>query len=361
MGKYVTMKWLAKELGLSINAVSLALNNKVGVSQDTRRRVLKLASDVGYINQFERYNKAFTSTNICVIMMKQYYSMSFYPHILYGVEKTAKANGYNIMMNYVEGAADIPNMLSERRACGIIVLGQIDDDYLVRISKLGIPIVLVDYASQSVPLDCILTDNRFGTLRSVRFLLGCGYKKIGYFGDFSYSNSNRERFYGYMEALMQNFSHAEALEQISRYSVLDRIEPYIVGRDTDAIMNILKKLPELPEAFQCSNDTAAVVLSNALRNLGYKIPDQIALVGFDDKDIATIMQPKLTTLHVSTGEMGQRAVEKLLWRLSNRNSPREKILMPVQLIVRESTNQGGGPNKEREKNNCQDFSDDIFR
>ncbi|MGN1027486.1 MAG: LacI family DNA-binding transcriptional regulator [Faecousia sp.] len=338
MKKKVTMKDISEALGLSINAVSLALNGKPGVSEDTRRLILSTADKMGYIDFSSRYDKTFSSACICVIIKTKYYHSSFYTKLLYGIETEAKSCGYNIILQFYEENQGVPSCILRRKVCGVIIIGRFEEDYLEMIYRTDLPIVLVDHSSYRLPIDCILTDNKSGVLESVSYLSRAGYRKIGFFGDYSYSNSYKERFDGYLEAMQKIYPDFQQLfAAISRFSVLEQIEDIVLRRDTVGIACILEKMEELPEAFQCANDRNAVLLNNALQLMGRKVPEDVAIVGFDDSDLATVMSPPLTTLHVSTVRMGNKAFSRLLWKMDHREASPERIMMGVRLIIRDST------------------------
>lgn len=338
MRKKVTMKDISEKLGLSVNAVSLALNGKPGVSEETRRRVLNTADKMGYIDFSSRYDKEFSSSCVCIIIKKQYYNSAFYTKVIYGIETRAKRCGYNVILQFYEENQQIPSCILKRKVCGVIITGRFEEEYLDLIYKTNIPIILVDHISYVHPIESILTDNRAGVLESVSYLIRNGYQKIGFFGDYSYSNSYKERFAGYMEGMQKiQPDFGMLFEMIKRYSILGKTEDAILRRDTEAVTRILEGMKELPEVFQCANDRNALMVNNALQLLGYKVPEDIGIVGFDDGDLATIMYPKLTTLHVSNVSMGTKAFERLLWKIENKGAIPEKILIGVELKVRDST------------------------
>lgn len=338
MAKRITMKDIANSLNLSINAVSLALNDLPGVSEETKRKILQTADEMGYLEQTLRFGDVYANSCVCILIKKKYYTSNFYSRVIYGVEKEAKRCGYNVILQFFSYDDDVPDFVKKRKVCGIIILGIIEEEYLQRIYEEGLPVILADHSSYSLPIDCILTDNRIGAYESVAKLISLGYRKIGFFGEFSYSLSNKERFWGYVEAMQKIEPDFQKLFQlVSQYSILGEIENYIISRDTEAIAGIIEKQEYLPEVFQCSNDRAAMLLNNALRLLNIKIPEKIGLVGFDDGEMAAAMYPKLTTVHVANVRMGVKAFERLLWRLQNPKSPPEKILMAVELVIRDST------------------------
>ncbi|MCH4070000.1 MAG: substrate-binding domain-containing protein [Lachnospiraceae bacterium] len=113
----------------------------------------------------------------------------------------------------------------------------------------------------------------------------------------------------------------------------------IITRDVEAIECLIRQHEKhLPEAFQCANDESAATLNLALKNLGYRIPEDISLIGFDDSDVGTIVLPKLTTLHVQRKRMGMEALQRMVMRIQHENKlPVTEIALPVNLVIRDST------------------------
>ena len=340
MKNKVTMKQIAERLGVSINTVSLVLNDKAGVGEETRLAVLRIAEETGYLEQNEQYNKAYSSKNICVLMRRAYFNdMYFYSKVLYGIQNQAKHEGFDVIVYYADELSGVPSCVEKRKVAGIIIVGRVEQEKIKMLRPYNLPITFVDDTPFDEPTDSILTDNKLGAYQAVHQLIQWGYKNIGFFGDLNYSLSIKERYWGYLEALIQsgNFGGIkEVFNHALRFSILEDIEESILKQDETKILEIVKKIPELPQAFFCSNDRAAIMLSNALRSLGYSLPQDIGIVGFDDLDLATMVLPKLTTVRVSTKTMGATAANLLLSRIQNRKRPIEKVLLPVKLIVRDS-------------------------
>lgn len=341
--KKITMKEIAVELGVSINTVSLVLNNKSGVGKEMRRKVLRLAEERGYLEGKKRYNLTYSKRNIGVLLKKIYFNdMHFYSKILYGIEKEANRHGYDVLVNFIDDTDEVPNCIKRGKVCGVIILGNIKEEKLQRIKHSCIPelpIVFADHTSYQETYDSVMTDNRIGFFKAVDYLIENGFKKIGFFGDLEYSHSIKERYWGYMEAvrrLPQLRNINKTFEYAGKYSITAEVEQHILNKNMEAIIEEVSKMQELPEAFACSNDQAAILLSNALQTMGYCVPGDISIIGFDDMDIGTMVLPQLTTMHVAMKGMGTRALKLLLWRLENKQAPVEKILMPVELVVRNS-------------------------
>ena len=340
MSKKVTMKDIAEKLNISINAVSLALNNKIGVSDETRLLVLKTAEQMGYLDKSIKYKRIFSSKNLCVLLKNMYFKdMYFYSKILIGIEQEARQKGYDIIVSFYEDAFRMPNCIEEGKVCGVIAVGKIEDEHLLEIKKYKIPIVLVDHSSLRESIDSIVTDNKLGAFKMTKYLIDKGYRNIGFFGDLEYSISVKERFFGYQEAIREYFStrsQKSTNDYIFKYSFLDNVEEYIIEQNTEKIISCLRKIDNMPEVLICSNDNAAIQVCDALKNMGYNIPKDIGVVGFDDIVLCTMVTPRLTTVRVNKELMGKKAVEKLLWRISNEDSAVENSSLSVDIIERES-------------------------
>lgn len=336
-----TMKEIANAHGVSINAVSLALNNKPGISEEMRIKILRTAEETGYLESREKFMRTFEKTNLCIMMQKKYsQDMNFYGRILYGVVEEAKKNGYDVSMNFFDDQnLEVPKMIEEHRVCGIVIIGKIRDENIDALRKYRIPLVLADHASLVENIDSILTDNKLGGFLITKYLIENGFRRIGFFGELSYSLSIKERYWGFKEALMV-FAEPQLLPDfdtyLQDYSITEGIEEAVFHNDNKKIVEVVSSREKLPEAFVCSNDNAAISLMTALSKLGYKIPEDISVTGFDNIDMCEKVSPKLTTLNVNKEMMGKRAVQRLLYRISHKNGLSENTVIGVDLIERES-------------------------
>ena len=183
MGK-ITMKDIAERLDISINAVSLALNSKAGVSEETRKQVLDIAEELGYLDKSPKFVKSFANKNICVIIKKYYFEdNTFYSKIMMGIGEESRRKGYDIITCLInETEENIPSCIESKKVCGIIVIGTIEDEYLVKLKNYKIPVVLVDHTSLLESTDSILTDNKLGSFNITKLLIEKGYKDIGFSG-----------------------------------------------------------------------------------------------------------------------------------------------------------------------------------
>ena len=335
----VTMKEIAEKLNISINAVSIALNDKVGVSDEMRLRILRTADELGYINHKREYLSVFSKSNICV-MMQSYYANTghFYSTVLQSIIDEAKLLGYFSILSYFEdNQFSIPESVEERKVAGIIVIGKISEHNLTVLSQMAIPIVLVDYTSLGIPLDCVLTHNKQGGYMMCNYLIERGYRKIGFFGDLDYSFSFQDRFWGYRESLLKNkIVRKENIDEyIQKYSFLKDIESFVLSHQEDEIKRILQS-KELPEVLICANDSNAYLVIKVLKKIGLKVPDDIGVVGFDDTPLCTRIIPAITTIQVQKELMGVRAVSNLVDRIHRKDNIPVTSLLSVKIVERKS-------------------------
>ena len=179
----VTMKDIAHQLGISINAVSIALNEKPGVSDEMRLLILQTADEMGYINQKRKYLSVFSKSNICV-MMQSYYATTghFYSIVLRSIVEEAKKRDYFSILHYFDDEnLEIPECIIECKVAGILIVGKISDVNLITLKKTGIPVVLVDFTSLCDPSDCVLTHSKQGGYMMISYIIQKGYKEIGFF------------------------------------------------------------------------------------------------------------------------------------------------------------------------------------
>ncbi|OUN15562.1 LacI family DNA-binding transcriptional regulator [uncultured Allofournierella sp.] len=340
--KTATMKDIADQLGLSVNAVSLALKDRPGVSDETRRQVIEIAQNIGYeIKQAKPAGPARVpgSKNICVLLRHRFFrDFRFYGRILLGIEEAAKKDGYDVIISSFE-AEEVPASVQENRVSGVIVVGSIDDNFLARLMEYNIPIVLADHQSNSHQLDCVVSDNYFGAYRMTVELIRRGYTRIGFFGDREYTPSTRDRFLGVLKALQDHLKlkgFRESVDYLERFSACGDIENYVIQQDGAHLLELYRNIPEKPEALVCSNDELAILLMQTLQKNGISVPEDVGVAGFDDIEPGRMVTPPLTTVHVQKKLMGQKAVERLLHRIACPDEIPVKLALSVTIVERES-------------------------
>jgi LacI family transcriptional regulator len=337
MGKKPTLRDIAEYADVALSTVSQTLNNKPGVSPETRHRVLTAASELGYRPRIPAQLPLANETKTIGLLTKRQHNEAlfinpFYSYIIAGAERECARHHISLMYANIEvddqnHALGLPAMLLEARVDGVIVLGAFLEETIAHIStRASQNVVLVDaYTSNGNGFDSVLIDNLDGAAKAVNHLIARGHRHIGLIGSQADSYpSILERRQGYLNALAQH-----GLEPFIEDSALWRQEAY------DATCRLIARAPEITAIFACNDEVALGVL-NALQENGLRVPDHISLIGFDNIDLVQEVMPPLTTMHVDKGLMGVMAVRHLVDRASDPNRTPLKTLVTTRLIERGS-------------------------
>ncbi|MCG0275366.1 MAG: LacI family DNA-binding transcriptional regulator [Thermosediminibacteraceae bacterium] len=336
--KRVTMRDIAKKLNISINSVSIALNGKEGVSDELRSTIIKTAQEMGYFETNSRILSGFRYKSVSLLIEERHFrDEHFYSRVTVGIEQQARKNGYDVIINFIhEGQIQVPASIVDKRVAGILVVGPVNDLLLKTLCESGLPVVLVDHASFSINTDAVLTQNMQGTYMATLYLIGKGHRKIGFFGDVSYSLSVKERWLGYREALIAAKLEDRHIIKENAYSITGPVEKLVIEDNFEKVANLVSELKEMPTAWVCSNDRAAITLCKALKNLDIRVPEDVSVIGFDDIGMASIFVPHLTTVKVEKELMGKKAFERLLEKIEQKDDTTYHIRLPVSFVERDS-------------------------
>jgi len=258
--------------------------------------------------------------------------------IMIGVEQIAKSRGYQVSFAYSEERAeeqsrDIARLRADRVA-GIIIFPLSDitnDDSIYQLLSNGMPVVLVDRYLPDLDTDYVTPDNTGGGFRATEHLIILGHTQIGFvYGSIGtlMTTSVRDRYEGYRKALRTyNLSDDESLmAQLPPSCVPD------AGGNYDRYLS----LPGRPSAIFAANDDIALQLMQSARRLGLRLPEDLAIVGFDDLRFAAHLSPPLTTVAQPRMDVGMRAGNLLINRIEGRDGPKQHIELPTSLVVRAS-------------------------
>lgn len=332
--KRIVMKDIAVELGVSVNSVSLALNGKAGLSDATRREILSKAEELGYAHQGAA---PAAMQNVALLLNHRYMNnFSFYTQIILAVTSCAGENGCNVIMDFFHPhQPELPAALANGTADGVIIAGTHSDRFARLLLEAGPPVVSIDHMSWNIDTDSILIQNAVGGYRATQHLIDKGHREIGFIGDIQYSISLRQRYEGFRDCVAGNLS-AGVNPDSGRYSITGDIAGSIIEKSPAVLLTEIRKLPALPTAWVCCNDETALVLYQALAVLGIQVGRDVSVIGFDDADTCTILEPKLTTMHVYKTRMGREAFFRLRSRIETPGLPIRHISFPVTLVERDS-------------------------
>ncbi len=332
-----TIKDVAKEAKVSIATVSLVINNSNRISQDTSKRVLRVVKKLNY--QPSRSARGLVSKktgNIGFILTEEHFLRSepFYSKIFLGVEFEARNHDYYILLATVSSSFSkgdsLPRFITERNFDGIIIAGKVSRDLIYSILKFNMPLVFVDYSLMNGDYPTILTDNIKGGVLATNHLIENGHKNIAFIGGEISHPSIMERLQGYKLAL-------ESAKLKSNDQVVITNDDYLSRQNGCSAAEILLHREKDITAIFAANDTTAIGVMQCLKNNGIKVPDDISVIGFDDVQAELLLDPPLTTISVPKLDMGTEAIQLLLGIINKENIKARKILVPVKLIIREST------------------------
>ncbi len=327
------IKEVAKKAGVSISTVSYAMNNSPKVNINTKEKIIHIAQELGYHPNGSARSLKMRKNNIIGLFLKDF-SGPYNSDIIEGVEKAVSRRGYEMIIASVHDGilGNSYNLLREGRVDGAIIFGTsvISDDFINEIST-RIPIVLSDKDSdfdfnRKNYVCVIVIDNYNGAAEAVKHLISQGYRKIGYVSGSEGSFDNKKRFQAYKDILED-------------YNIPIN-KKWIIHGDykEDTAYNAMKELikrGDIPEAFFSANDQMAIGVMHAFEIFDLKVPKDIAIVGFDDISLASIVRPPLTTVHYERYEMGKMAVD-LIFDMLEGNVNRRFVTMSTKLVVRES-------------------------
>jgi len=332
-----TIRDVAKKAGLSLSTVSLAINNRGYVSPETRESVLKIVRELSYHpTRSARGLASRTSGNIGFILSEEHFSQAepFYTRIFLGTEFEARDHNYYILLTTVGNQFDpdqyVPRFLLERNVDGIIIAGKVNEKLIAYIDSLGLPIVLVDYELKRMRHSAVLIDNWRGGTLAVEHLLSLGHRRIAFLGGDIRHPSLTDRFEAYRNTLRQAGIVAD-----EAYAITDEQETSVEA-GTAAAGRLLGS-GATPTAIFAANDAMAIGCMRHLKSRGIRIPQDIAVVGFDDIDMGSHVEPHLTTVRVLKEEMGKIAVQRVVDSINAKTRIVVTTHVPVELIVREST------------------------
>lgn len=329
----VNIKKISKDTGFSAATVSNALNNKRGVNKLTSEKIIKVAESLGYINISEISKIKFVvyKKNGLIVDDSPYFSM-----LLEGVEKECRNIGYEMVvcnldhsaLDYIEQVQWILNDTSS----AIILLGtELLEEDIEPYKNSKCPLVCLDFFNSDMDFNTVLINNTDAAQNATEYLIKKGHREIGYLKGSFRIKPFQSREIGYERALLEG-----KVPKKEKYIIT--LTPTMEGSYNEMI-NYLCKNSDLPTAFFADNDMVALGAMKAFQEKGYRIPEDISIVGFDDLPFGEIATPRLTTIRVSKQEIGELAVKRIYEMVIQKKESKLKICICTEFIERESVKQ----------------------
>ncbi len=325
----VTIKEVAREAGVSIATVSRVLNNSGPVNEDTKEKILEVARRLRYIPHGAARSLITAKTHTLGVLLPDLYG-EFFSEVIRGIDYSAREAGYHVLLSssHAERTEIEAALRAMRgRVDGMIIMHpHIDADVLHRNLSPTIPVVLISSHGGATPFHSINIDNYNGAVAAVRHLIEHGHRRIAIIKGSSANYDAAERLRGYRDALRE----AGIEESIEVEGDFTERAGYRAGK------RILEMSPR-PTAVFASNDAMAIGALGAFREAGIELPDELAVVGFDDIPIAAYVNPPLTSVHVSINDLGAHATSYLIETLEgSREMGSAPAVLPARLVVRRS-------------------------
>ena len=325
-----TIKDVAEVSGYSVCTVSKALSGKGNIREDTRRKILAAVEEIGYHPNRLAVSLKTGRTNSLALIVPDVTNI-YFPRLEKYVEQYASQKGYMVFLcdagNSFEREKNFIEELSRGRVDGVIVTPSTPEhDHIMRLKELGIPYVYLNRYFQDDPDRCIRIDNERGAFECVSYLLDKGYRRIGAVLQSFRNTSYRERYEGMKRAFAQ---HGMQLDEDLIVFDADDLE-----NSHHAIGALLKK-KNRPEAVFATNDMLALSVYQAAYDEGLRLPEDLAVVGYDDSILAGKIVPRLTSYYQPARECAKAAIDRIMAAIEGAPAPENEILCG-RLVVRDS-------------------------
>ena len=329
----MTIREIAEIAGVSPAAVSLVIHGRKGVGEETRRRVRQVMEENGYTPapskpKDVRFRLMVIKYRAHGIALEE--NQGFIASIIDRIEGECRRFGFDLMMRSCEaaGAAATISALMEDKPDGVILIGtELRQENYGILRRITVPLVVLDNNIMLESVDTVVMANRALMARQVRYLYDLGHREIGYLKFSERVNNCDERYEGY-------------LEELSRLG-LPVPEPILLKPTVDGAWRDMSELLRTGAyrphgAAVADNDTVAVGAIKAIREAGFRIPEDISIVGFDDIPFSAVTMPALTTMRSSRSQMGTLAVDAIRKRVKHPDWPGMHMLIGGKLIERAS-------------------------
>jgi len=331
--KQVSIRDVARACDCSIATVSLALNRRGKLSDATRTRVMKAAARLGYLPNSAGRSLRMQRTNTIGLFFypscAQLFRNIFYAEVMEGLEERLSNAGYDLLL--CGGDFSLPEarpiaLMAQRRVDAAIMLGAFPFKLIQRLSKIGVPLLLLDSDLEHLPVDSVTTDGFAAGRLVVDHLFARGHRRLVMLA-YQLEDFNIDlRIEGFLAGLK---AHGLSTQNCV-------IRNFVLNDGGFAQLQKRLQSPSPPTGVVCVNDTMAAYMVQRSREAGYRVPEDVSFVGYDDDPCARDCIPALTTIAVDKADLGRIGADCLLRRLGDGAEPVGKARLPVRLIERES-------------------------
>ncbi|WP_312096312.1 LacI family DNA-binding transcriptional regulator [Niallia sp.] len=327
----ITIKDIAKVANVSTATVSRVLNGAGGYNEETKKKILKIAEELGYRRNEMARSLVKKSSNLIGIIMPNV-STIFYADIVNGIEQVAQYHGFSVILSHAgeKGNRLIDNlkMVEERKVDGLIIVSiPLNEEQIQAIESLSVPYVLLSTDTQNKRIPFIKVDDYGASYTATKYLIDQGHREIGLAGvDFTDRVAGMPRIEGYKKALRDHgLGFSTNYIQAGDYS-------FFSGKD--ALHAFHSEKVGITAVFCVSDEVALGVISAAF-DLGIKIPEELSVIGYDNTRVAEMAVPPLTTIEQPFQLMGEKGCLKIIESIQQKAVVKTEM-MPFRIVERAS-------------------------
>ena len=334
----VTISDVARLAGVSKAAVSAVLNDRPGISQATRERILEIVNRLNYRPSQVARSLSIRQTRSIGLVIKEI-DNPYFSKVMKGVFDTCAEQDFTVLLGSSELSPKKEKQsidtLVAQRVDGLILASlqgeDVDFSYLSDLIRDHYPLVTMG-SIKNYPTSVVEVKNVEGAFEAVNYLIRSGHKRIAYFSGPSHSSHSEDRAEGYRRAFLESRLPFQFKDVVQAGSYIEN--GYEKGK------KFFSGRSDYPSAVFCYNDLVAIGLINALTELGLSVPVDVSVIGFDDIDFVAHFRIPLTTIHVPAYEIGKVAAEMVIGQIAEKGlSKNTKQILDVELIVRNSVSQ----------------------
>lgn len=325
----ITMRDIGRQLGVSAVTVSKALAGKSGVSEEMRQKIIRRASELGYVNPNAPQTTPTSGLDVGILIPENFFSVvsfyaTFYKQLVQALTDAGHFGIMELVTHDMQTALTLPNLLRSRHVDALICLGQLTSPYMQLLTRQEMPVICLDFHDPFVTTDAIVSDNAFGAAQLTYWLIEQGHRDIGFVGDIKATSSIMERYLGFLSAMLMK-------------DLPVRPECVFSDRSPEGSMSHTFQLPEkMPTAFVVNCDMSAQALITDLQSRGYRVPEDISVVGFDDFCPTAGNTPPLTTFRVNCPAMCRMAVKLIGERCAGDRKTVGRVVIGGECVFRDS-------------------------
>lgn len=321
---------ISRITGYSPATVSNALNYKKGVNQDTAAEIFRVARETGYIseNAIQKIRLVIFRKNGLIID-----DTPFFPVLINGFETECRKYGYEMVLCNVDQRNEdyetrLQSMLHETGSAVVVLATEMQDSDLDPFRNAPCPVLIMDGWTDRMDFNAVLINNEDSARMATEYLYEKGHRRIGYIRSSFRIRGFRSRFYGYQSALRKFRLEFDEKNVFT-------VTPNLNGAYHDVLRHLERRC-SLPTAFFADSDLMALGAMKAFQEKGYRIPEDVSIIGFDDLPFSEISNPALTTLKVPNTEIGQLAVRRIVDMIKKKDLIHVKIQVCTKFVIRET-------------------------